>query len=261
MVRGNGGEHDSDYARCRSAVGVCITRPHSSRRYGADPCDCRIGFASTLLGLGLIAVFDAPDWTWLNYLYDDTIAVAVLAQSLRAFPLVFFLVWQALRTIPQSLFETAQLDGAGRFGRLWLAIRQRWAAIALAGLAAAVLSIGELAATILVVPPGIEPLSVRVFGLLHFNVEDQVAGISLMLILSTRCRRGPDTLVWPSGISHWVKRPHCEYHGLRASRNIRTHACGDCGNDLAQLGRPGDGSRLRRVRTRRQGELASPAAS
>jgi iron(III) transport system permease protein len=107
----------------------------------------------------------------------------VLAQALRTFPLVFFLLWQALRTISRSMFEAAQLDGAGRLGLVWLAVRQRLAAIALAGLAAAVVSFGELAATILVVPPGIEPLSVRVFGLLHFNVEDQVAGISLMLIL------------------------------------------------------------------------------
>jgi iron(III) transport system permease protein len=144
-----------------------------------------IGLATPgpLWGLGLIEVFGDPKWPWLNYLYDRTIAVAVLAQSMRAFPLVFFLVWQALRSIPPSMFEMAQLDGVGPLGRLWLAARQRLAAIALAGLAAAVLAFGELAATILVVPPGIEPLSVRVFGLLHFNVEDQIAGISLVLIL------------------------------------------------------------------------------
>jgi iron(III) transport system permease protein len=50
-------------------------------------------------------------------------------------------------------------------------------------LAAAVISMGELSATILVAPPGIEPLAVRIFGLLHYNVEDQVAGITLTLIV------------------------------------------------------------------------------
>ena len=67
--------------------------------------------------------------------------------------------------------------------RMWLAIRQRPAAMTLAGFAAAVVSFGELAATILVVPPGIVPLSVHIFNLLHYNVEDQVAAISLTLIL------------------------------------------------------------------------------
>jgi iron(III) transport system permease protein len=153
--------------------------------YGLGVLLAVVGLATPgpLVGVGLISVFDNPMWPWLNDLYDRTIVMAVFAQALRAFPLVFFLVWQSLTSIPQPMFEMAQLDGVGLVGRLWLAIRQRWAAIALAGLAAAVLAFGELAATILVVPPGIEPLSVRIFNLLHFNVEDQVAGISVVLIL------------------------------------------------------------------------------
>ena len=136
-----------------------------------------------LLSLGLISIFNDPAWPWLNYLYDRTIALPVLAQGARAFPLAFFLVWWAFGTIPRSHVEAAQLDGAGPLRRVWLAIRQRPAAVALAALTAFVISLGELSATILVVPPGIVPLSVRIFGLLHYNVEDQVAAISLMLIL------------------------------------------------------------------------------
>ena len=40
-----------------------------------------------------------------------------------------------------------------------------------------------MGATVLVTPPGIEPLSVRISGLLHYGVEDQVAGICLALAL------------------------------------------------------------------------------
>jgi iron(III) transport system permease protein len=136
-----------------------------------------------LLSLGLISVFNDPAWPWLNYFYDRTITVAVLAQATRAFPLAFFLAWCGLRTIPRSHLEAAQLDGAGPLKRIWLAVRQRPATVAVAAVAAFVISLGELAATILVVPPGIAPLSVRIFGLLHYNVEDQVAAISLMLVL------------------------------------------------------------------------------
>jgi iron(III) transport system permease protein len=136
-----------------------------------------------LISMGLISVFNHPGWPWLNELYDRTIAVVVIAHFLRAFPLSFFLVWSAMQTIPRALLEQAMLDGAGVAGRLWLAIRQRPLAVMLAGLAAFMISLGELGATILVVPPGIEPLSVRIFGLLHYNVEDQVAAITLMLVL------------------------------------------------------------------------------
>ena len=41
---------------------------------------------------------------------------------------------------------------------------------------------GDLAASVLVVPPGVTTLSIRIFGLLHYGVEDQVAGICLALV-------------------------------------------------------------------------------
>ena len=75
------------------------------------------------------------------------------------------------------------MDGAGPLRRLALALRLRFTAIAAAFAAAFIVAFGELAATILVVPPGVTTLPVHIFGLLHYNVEDQVAAISLALIV------------------------------------------------------------------------------
>jgi iron(III) transport system permease protein len=50
-----------------------------------------------------------------------------------------------------------------------------------AGLVAWITAFGELAATILVVPPGMPTLPIRAFGLLHNGVEDELAGICLAL--------------------------------------------------------------------------------
>jgi iron(III) transport system permease protein len=58
----------------------------------------------------------------------------------------------------------------------------RWSAAMVAWLAALSISLGDLAASILVVPPGVTTLSIRIFGLLHYGVEDQVAGICLAMI-------------------------------------------------------------------------------
>jgi iron(III) transport system permease protein len=49
----------------------------------------------------------------------------------------------------------------------------------LAWLVALAVATGDLAAGILVVPPGMETLSRRIFGLIHYGIEDQVAGICL----------------------------------------------------------------------------------
>jgi iron(III) transport system permease protein len=135
-----------------------------------------------LVGLALIQLLNSPDSPPLNYLYDHTIVAPVIAQALRAFPLGLFIVWQAFRSIPQQLMDAAALDGAGPFASLMLALRLRPLAIVLAWSGAFIVAFGELAATILVVPPGVTTLPIHIFGLLHYNVEDQVAAISLVLV-------------------------------------------------------------------------------
>jgi len=56
-------------------------------------------------------------------------------------------------------------------------------ALAVAWLIGLALALGDLTAVSLVSPPGLEMLSVHVFNLVHYGVEDQVAGICLALTL------------------------------------------------------------------------------
>ena len=58
----------------------------------------------------------------------------------------------------------------------------RWPAVGLAFLLSLAVGLGDLAASILVVPPGVATLSIHIFSLLHYGVEDQVAGICLALV-------------------------------------------------------------------------------
>jgi iron(III) transport system permease protein len=64
-----------------------------------------------------------------------------------------------------------------------IALPQRLPAVAVAWLVGLAVASGDLAASILVVPPGMETLSRRVFGLIHYGIEDQVAGICLAQVL------------------------------------------------------------------------------
>ena len=144
-----------------------------------------------LLGLELIAVFNRPGATWLNFLYDRTVAVPVVAQAVRAFPVGMLIVWRAFDSLPNELLEAAALDGAGPWRRFWLvAWPLRWPALVLAWLAAFVVAIGELSATIMVVPPGVQTLGVRISQLLHFNMQDKLAGLCLALMLGAAAFAG-----------------------------------------------------------------------
>jgi iron(III) transport system permease protein len=65
-------------------------------------------------------------------------------------------------------------------------VRSRLAALVAAWFVALALASGELSASILVVPPGVSTVSIRVFGLLHAGVGNQAAALCLtnLVILS-----------------------------------------------------------------------------
>jgi iron(III) transport system permease protein len=139
-----------------------------------------------LLGIGLIHALNRPPDSVLAplaVLYDSNFA-PWLAQTIRSLPLVTLILWPALATIPQDVLDAAATDGAGWWRQLlFIAMPQRWSAVLAAWLVGFAIAVGEVAATVLVIPP--QPstaISVRVFQLLHYGVDDRVAAICLVLV-------------------------------------------------------------------------------
>lgn len=138
-----------------------------------------------VVGLGLIWLMNRPHMTWLTWLYDHSIMAPWAAQTLRAFPLAALVLWPAVRSIPSERLESAALEGAGFWTSFWrVLVPARLPALAIAWLVALMAALGELGASILVVPPGVETLSIHIFGLLHGGYEDEVAGICLALFVA-----------------------------------------------------------------------------
>jgi iron(III) transport system permease protein len=83
------------------------------------------------------------------------------------------------------MLDTAASEGSGSVGRLMrIALPQRWPAVAAAWLVGLAIAIGELAATVIVLPPqrGATAISIHIFQLLHYGVDDRVAAISLVMV-------------------------------------------------------------------------------
>lgn len=134
-----------------------------------------------ILGLGLASLLNRPGWLLLNFLYDRTVLGPAIALVLRCLPLVILVLWHALRSVPQATLEVAALEGAGTWRQLWwIALPQRRPAVAAAWLVGLAVAVGDLSACFLVLPPGATPLSVRIFGLAHYGVENLLAGITLL---------------------------------------------------------------------------------
>jgi iron(III) transport system permease protein len=151
-----------------SAIALCLTLP------------------GPLIGVALVRMLNRPSdspLAFLTVLYDSNF-VPWLVQTMRALPMVTLILWPAMSTIPQVMLDAAAVDGAGWWGRLLrIALPQRWPAAAAAWLIGFAIAVGELAATVLVIPPQQSTaISVRVFQLLHYGVDDRVAAICLVMV-------------------------------------------------------------------------------
>jgi len=136
-----------------------------------------------LVGLALIWLFTLSDHPWLVWSYDRTILAPILAACWRSLPLSLLICWVSLGSVSRSLVDCATLDGAGRLTRLWHAgVMPRGSSLGVAWLVALAVALGELSATILVAPPGVRTISIRLFGLLHAGVENQAAAVCLMIL-------------------------------------------------------------------------------
>jgi iron(III) transport system permease protein len=178
-------------AAATAALVLGIPLAWSMRRAGSLPL-VRLGFLALLmavpgplLGIALIRLLNQPPdspLACIAWLYDTNFS-PWLVQTIRALPIVTMILWPTLASVPQAMLDTAATDGAGWWRRLlFIVIPQRWPALLAAWLVGLAVAVGELAATILVVPPGPTTISVRIFSLIHYGVDDRVAAICLLLV-------------------------------------------------------------------------------
>jgi iron(III) transport system permease protein len=142
-----------------------------------------VAIPGPMIALAIIAMLNRESAPWSLWLYDQTIFAPSVALTMRSLPWSVLIIWFAFRTISGQTLENASLEGAGSMARLlWIAIPQRIPAIALAWLVAFTVAVGDLTSSILVMPPGVDSLSIRIFGLIHSGVDDHVAAICLLII-------------------------------------------------------------------------------
>jgi iron(III) transport system permease protein len=136
-----------------------------------------------LLGLAVISLLNNPRVPGLIWLYDHSILAPWLVLTVRALGPAVLVMWHAMRTIPQVMLDSAAADGCGPIGQLaYVVLPQRWSAVCVAWLIGLALALGDLTASNLVMPPGVQTLAIHIFNLVHYGVEDQVAGICLALL-------------------------------------------------------------------------------
>ncbi|MEE3371844.1 MAG: hypothetical protein VX346_21105 [Planctomycetota bacterium] len=122
---------------------------------------------------------------WINlqplfWLYDKTILLPVLCLAVRCVPICLLLTWIHVQAVAQVLIDQAVLEGASRWRIFWhLLVWPSRAGFGVAALVTFAMGMGDLATTILVLPPGVTTVAFRVFDLVHYGVRYELAGLGL----------------------------------------------------------------------------------
>jgi ABC-type Fe3+ transport system permease subunit/sugar lactone lactonase YvrE len=132
-----------------------------------------------LLGIALIWIFNRHG---LGAIYQSG-AIVILAYALRYAGLGWNTVARAVRGGDRSLAAMARLEGA----TAWQTLRHvHWpqisAQVAAAWYVTYLLCLWDVETLVLIVPPGGESLSLRVFNLLHYGHNTQVNALCLLLM-------------------------------------------------------------------------------
>jgi iron(III) transport system permease protein len=146
-------------------------------------------FPGPLIGLGLKQTITLL----IEWIPAHPVAVALYygpsplptlwAQTMRFFPCAVAVLWPVVRLLPRELHEAARVDGARPHQELWYLVLPLTAAVCLrAGLAVAVLSLGELGAGKLVATPGSQTFAHEVFTQMHYGVTNDLAALCLILL-------------------------------------------------------------------------------
>ena len=166
------------------AIAVCSSRNLAFKWGVTILCLLAVATPGPIVGMGLIWLLNRPSPQILGVLYDQSLLAPVLAQQCRLIPLAWLLAFGILASISKSSREQAAMDGLGRFAFLRVVIWPQTGALWIVSwLLLAVLSIGELSSTILVLPPMVTTLSIRLFEMLHFGMRHQDSGLCGALML------------------------------------------------------------------------------
>jgi iron(III) transport system permease protein len=133
---------------------------------------------STIIGVGLIGLWNRPGLLGAAY---GTDAMFLLAHLARFLPVAALVLAASVRYVPASHEEAAAVSGAG-----WLRTMARIVApqirlgLVAAWVIAFVLCFGELGASILIAPPGESTLPIRIYTIIANAPPSHVAALALL---------------------------------------------------------------------------------
>jgi iron(III) transport system permease protein len=139
-----------------------------------------LAFPATFFGIGLI-------YTWnfsaTQFIYS-TSCILVVAYIARFIPFAVRIIAANLGQIHANMLEAAYLAEPSWLRRLWyihLPLARK--GLVICWIIVFIFSMGELGATLLVIPPGMGTISLKIYTLMHYGAGALVAALALILVV------------------------------------------------------------------------------
>ena len=139
-------------------------------------------FPSTILGISLIKFYNRP---LLDFIYSGY-AILVIAYVGKFSFIAAKLIANALKQIPPSLDEAAQIQGISFFKRLQsIFIPLLMPTLFISFIISFILSLGELGTSIMIYPPGTEIMPIKVFTIMANAPQSLTSSMTLIQLSLT----------------------------------------------------------------------------
>ena len=138
-----------------------------------------------IINLIVIGIFDRSEPEWIGYLADRTLCGPILALQSRCLPIVFGVLWLARNRYKEHHERSLQLDlGLPCLTRIWILFKAMGSPLAVALVVAFFVAFSDLASYLLVQPPQVTTVAMRMFDLLHYGIKNRESGLALTLVFA-----------------------------------------------------------------------------
>lgn len=135
------------------------------------------------IGLTIGKLFSLLPIRFVEYLYDRTIAAPVIANTVFCFPLALLLFFFLTHQVSQDQLAHAEVDGISPWRQfVSFGIVANWRTNLGCWFLVVAIGFGELSATQMVLPPGMDTVARRALGMLHAGVNESAAALTLVTL-------------------------------------------------------------------------------
>jgi iron(III) transport system permease protein len=134
----------------------------------------------TVLGIGLIILWNRPLTQWI---YGSSL-ILLIAYLAHFAPFTIRIMAANIKQVDLKLEEAAHLASSSWFAivrKILLPLMRPGLFLSL--FLGFILCFGDLAAPLLVMPPGRETVPIKIYNLLHYGAEQMVAALCLVVVL------------------------------------------------------------------------------